>query len=122
MKRVIASILVVLVFLVLVPYVFSLTAKQQPGQKIERFTGRVASISTPDMKMVVESMKASMTFEIGGARLNGYKTVNNIKEGDRVTVQYVMHQGKATARTITKNKSYRGNGPLGPVMALHDAR
>ena len=122
MKRVIASILVVLVFLVLVPYVFSLTAKQQPGQKIERFTGRVASISTPDMKMVVESMKASMTFEIGGARLNGYKTVNNIKEGDRVTVQYVMHQGKATARTITKNKSYLGNGPLGPVMALHDAR
>lgn len=95
-KRVIACILVTAVFLILVPHVFSLTAKQQPGQKVERFTGRVISISASDMKMAVESMKAGMTFEIGGARLNGYRTINNIKEGGRVTVQYVMHQGKAT--------------------------
>lgn len=72
--------------------------------------------------MVVESMKAGMTFEIGSAKLNGYRTINNIKEGDHVTVQYVMHQGKATARTITKNKSYRGDEPLGLVIALYDAR
>jgi len=122
MKRVIASILVVVVFLVLVPHVFSLTPKEQPSQKIERFTGRVTSISASDMKMVVESMKAGMTFDIGGARLKGYKTFNNIKEGDRVTVQYVMRQGKATARTITKNKSYRGDGSSGLVIALHDVR
>lgn len=106
-KKIITSILVV-VFLTLASQVLALTPKAQKGQKIERFTGRVASIDISEMTMVVESRNAGMTFDIGGAKLKGYKTVNNIREGDRVTVQFVMSQGKATARTITKNKSYRG--------------
>jgi hypothetical protein len=113
MRKMILSIIVTAVFAAFVSHAPALTPKPQKGQKIERFTGRVTSISVADMTMVVESVKAGMTFEIGGARLKGYKTVNNIRTGDRVTVQYVMSQGKATARVITKNKSYRGDSPQG---------
>lgn len=111
MRRVIIPVIVMAVFAVFVSQAPALTPKPQKGQKIERFTGRVTSISLSDLTMVVESMKVGMTFEIGGARLKGYKAVKNIRTGDRVTVQYVMSQGKATARVITKNKSYRGDSP-----------
>lgn len=47
-----------------------------------------------------------MTFDMNGVKLKGYKTIANIQEGDRVIVQYVMHEGNATARTLIKNKSY----------------
>jgi len=119
-KKIITSILVVVVFLTLASQVLALTPKPQKGQKIERLTGRVTSIDTSEMTMVVESRNAGMTFDIGGAKLKGYKTVNNIKEGDRVTVQFVMSRGKATARTITKNKSYRGGSAAGVAIISSD--
>ncbi len=111
MRRVIISIVVMVVFAAFAPHVSAFTPKPQKGQKIERFTGRVTSVNAAEMTMVVESMKTGMTFEIGGAGLKGYKRINNIRTGDHVTVQYIMSQGKATARTITKNKSYRGSSP-----------
>ncbi|NLT22106.1 MAG: hypothetical protein GXX82_03580 [Syntrophorhabdus sp.] len=107
MRKVIISLFVVAAFLAVSSQVFALTPKPQKGQKTERFTGRVTSVNVLGMTMVVESMKAGMTFDIGGAKLTGYKTVDRIREGDRVTVQYLMSQGKATARTITKNRSYQ---------------
>jgi len=121
-RRVIFSIIVMAVFAAFVSHAPALTPKPQKGQKIERFTGRVTSISVAEMTMVVESMKTGMTFEIGGARLKGYKTVNNIRTGDRVTVQYVMSQGKAAARVITKNKSYGGDSPRGTATIPNDHR
>ena len=108
MRRVIIPVIVMAVFAVFVSQAPALTPKPQKGQKIERFTGRVTSVNVLGMTMVVESMKAGMTFDIGGAKLTGYKTVDRIREGDRVTVQYLMSQGKAMARTITKNRSYQG--------------
>lgn len=120
MRRVIISIIVMAVFAVFVSHAPALTPKPQKGQKIERFTGRVTSISVAEMTMVVESIKAGMSFEIGGARLKGYNTVNNISQGDRVTVQYVMSQGKATARVITKNKPYRRGSPQGASAILNE--
>lgn len=107
-KAVIISIVMVVALFAFASRASALTPKPQKGQKIERFTGRVTSINVSEMTMVVESMKAGMTFEIAGATLKGYKAASSIKAGDRVTVQYVMHQGKATARTITRNKSYQG--------------
>lgn len=108
MRKVVVSLFLVVAFLAVSCQVFALTPEPQKGQKIERFTGRVTSVNVAGMQMVVESMTAGMTFEIGGAKLTGYRTIDGIREGDRVTVQYLMSRGKATARTITKNKSYRG--------------
>jgi len=107
MRKIVISLFVMAVFVAFVSQVFALTPEPRKGQKMERFTGRVTSVDISDMTMVVESMKAGMTFEIGAARVKGYKTINSVKKGDRVTVQYVMGQGTATARTITKNKPYR---------------
>jgi len=75
--------------------------------KVERFTGRVTSVNTSDMAIVVESKKSGMTFEVGAAKFKGCSSIGNIREGDRVTVQYVMKEGKAIARIVQKNKSYR---------------
>jgi translation initiation factor IF-1 len=122
MRKVFISIIVVAVLAAFISHALALTPKPQKGQKIERFTGRVTSISVAEMTMVIESMKAGMSFEIGGARLKGYNTVNNIRPGDRVTVQYVMSQGKATARVIAKNKSYRGDSPQGIATIMNDRK
>jgi hypothetical protein len=81
---------------------YCVTTQPPTSQKIEKFTGRVTSINLEDSTIVVQSAKAGMTFEVKGAKLKGYKMVANIKEGDRVMVQYVMHEGRATARTLTK--------------------
>lgn len=106
MKKAITGMTVVLFLFLAVSPVFSLTPQPPKSQKIERFTGRVTSANLENSTIVVQSMKAGMTFDVKSAKLKGYKAVANIKEGDRVTVQYVMHEGKATARTVTRNKSY----------------
>lgn len=106
MKKIIISISIVLFLLIAVSPGFSLTPQPPKSQKIERFTGRIASVNLEDSAIVVQSTKSGMTFDMNGVKLKGYKTIANIKEGDRVTIQYVMHEGKATARTLTKNKSY----------------
>ncbi|MCK9227946.1 MAG: hypothetical protein PHT96_04665 [Syntrophorhabdaceae bacterium] len=105
-KHIVAISIVWFLFFAVAP-VFSVTPHPPKSQKIERFTGRVTSVNMEDSVLVVQSMKADMTFDLKGARLKGYKTISDIKEGDRVTVQYVMHEGKATVRTLTKNRPYR---------------
>ncbi len=102
MKRAIIAISVFAFVFAFVLTGHSLTPQPPSGQKIEKFTGRVTSVNLEDSTIVVQSAKAGMTFNVKGAKLKGYKMVANIKEGDRVTVQYVMHEGKATARTVTK--------------------
>jgi hypothetical protein len=103
MKKAIIALCAVVLFLGFVQTGYSLTPQSPAkGQKIERFTGRVISVSLEDSSIVVQSAKAGMTFDVKGAKLKGYKMIANIKEGDRVTVQYVMHEGKATARTLTR--------------------
>ncbi len=102
MKKAIIALCVVAFFLAFVPTGHSLTPRPPKGQKIEKLTGRVISVNLEDSTIVVQSPGAGMTFEVKGAKLKGYKMVANIKVGDRVTVQYVMHEGKATARTVAK--------------------
>lgn len=106
MKKAIISVCIVLFLFFVAAPGFSLTPQPPKSQKIERFTGRVTSVDLEDAAIVVQSMKAGMTFDVKGVKLKGYKAIANIKEGDRVTVQYVMYEGKATARTLTRNKSY----------------
>lgn len=103
MKKAIIALCAVVFFLGFAQTGYSLTPQPpSKGQKIEKLTGRVTSVNLEDSTIVVQSAKAGMTFNVKGAKLKGYKMVANIKEGDRVTVQYVMREGKATARTLVK--------------------
>lgn len=106
MKKIIISTSIVLFLLIAVSPGFSLTPQPPKSQKIQRFAGRVTSVNLEDSVIVVQSTKSGMTFDMNGVKLKGYKTIANIQEGDRVIVQYVMHEGNATARTLIKNKSY----------------
>ncbi len=107
MRKSITVICIVFLLCLVSSQGFSLTPQPPKSQKVEKFAGRVTSVNHEDSTIVVQSIKAGMTFDVKSAKLKGYKTVTGIKENDRVTVQYVMHEGKATARTLTKNKSYR---------------
>ncbi len=108
MKKVLAAVAVLACFIAFTSDTVARTLppKQTGTAKVERFTGRVISVNAPDMTMVVESKVSGMTFDIGKAKLKGYSSIRSIKEGDRVTVQYVMKEGKAAAKIINKNKSY----------------
>lgn len=108
MKKALSFLLILLCFTVFTTEAAARTMAPKPpkAMKVERFTGRVTSVSIPDMTMVAESKKAGMTFDLGAARFKGYHSINNIKEGDRVTVQYVMKEGRAIARVVNKNRSY----------------
>ena len=106
MKKTIISVCIVLFLFIVVSPGFSLTPQPPKSQKIERFTGRVTSVNLEDAAIVVQSMKTGMTFDVERRKTQRIQGDCEYKEGDRVTVQYVMHEGKATARTLTRNKSY----------------
>jgi hypothetical protein len=107
MKRLVLSICIFVLFFFIASPGSTLTPQPAKGQKIEKFTGRVAAVNLQESTLAVQSTKSGMTFDVKSAKLKGYDAIGNIKEGDRVTVHYVMHEGRATARTLTKNKSYR---------------
>jgi hypothetical protein len=46
-----------------------------------------------------------MTLDTASARLKGYKTMNDIKVGDKIMVKYAMREDRAYAKIITKRKS-----------------
>ena len=107
MKRILIVLSILAFLFTFAADVFSLTPdKSKRTVKVERFTGRVTSVNVAERTVVVESAKAGMTFDLGGAKFKGYKTIENIREGDRVTVQYVMKEGRAIARILSRNKSY----------------
>ncbi len=109
MKKVVLVISILVCLVAFTVDVFPGTPPPKPPKvmKVERFTGRVTSVNVSDMAIVAESKKSGMTFEVGAAKFKGYSSIGNIREGDRVTVQYVMKEGKAIARIVQKNKSYR---------------
>ena len=107
MRRSVLSICIFVLLFFMASPGSALTAQPAKGQKIEKFTGKVAAVNLQESTLAVQSTKSGMTFDVKNTKLKGYEAIGNIKEGDRVTVHYVMHEGKATARTLTKNKSYR---------------
>ncbi|MHB8109242.1 MAG: hypothetical protein ACYDHW_04320 [Syntrophorhabdaceae bacterium] len=101
---------------------WGIAQKAPKSQKMERFVGRVTAVNVEDTTITVEAKKTVMTFNTAETRSKGYKARETIKEGDRVTVQYVMEQGKPAARIITKNKSYTGKIRLDQGVAVQGER
>jgi hypothetical protein len=80
---------------------------QRPG-KTETITGRVSEVGVDAQTIVVIWKKAGMTLDTASARMKGYRTMSDIKPGDKVMVKYAMREGRAYAKVITKRKSATG--------------
>ncbi len=63
-------------------------AKPKPKKPKAGFSGSVTAIDLAAKEMTVKGAKDSVTFDINGAALKGYKSVDQIKKGDKVLVKY----------------------------------
>ena len=100
---------IILVFLCAVLAVtaatLAVTPKPQRPGRTETITGKVSEVNVDAQTVVVIWKNAGMTLDTASARLKGYKTMNDIKVGDKIMVKYAMREDRAYAKIITKRKS-----------------
>jgi uncharacterized cupredoxin-like copper-binding protein len=93
------SMAICLLFLIsLILPVHSSEAQQTHG----KLSGKVIQIIKKTKSMTVLGMEGGMSFEAAKAKFKGYRSFKEVKQGDEVTVEFTMKQGKAIAHTIEK--------------------
>ena len=81
------------------------TAPMGPKPKAMEYVGTIAMIDTMAKGMVVTGRKGEMTFDVSMAKWQPYKSMNEVKQGDSVTVRYMEKDGKMMASSVTKAKA-----------------
>jgi uncharacterized alpha/beta hydrolase family protein len=71
--------------------------------KTHAYWGTVASIDAAAKVLVVKTKKGEKTFEVAGSKWRGYKSMDDVKAGQRVTVRYMEKEGKMVATIVTKH-------------------
>ncbi len=123
MKRVLVVALVMLVSLVFVSALFAQAtteprgdtapstapmgkepAKAAPKAKTMSYTGEVTKVDAMGKSIVVKGKKGEMTFDVGMAKWRTYKSMDEVKQGDTVTVRYMEKDGKMMASSVAKGK------------------
>ena len=69
------------------------------------YVGTIAMIDTMAKGMVVTGRKGEMTFDVSMTKWQPYKSMNEVKQGDSVTVRYMEKDGKMMASSVTKAKA-----------------
>ena len=78
--------------------------KKAPAKaKTHEYTGTVASTDAATKMLVVKGKKGEMTFDVAGSKWKGYKAMDEVKEGQKVTVRYIEKDGKMTATAVAKS-------------------
>jgi hypothetical protein len=54
--------------------------------------------------IIVKGKKGEMTFDVSMAKWKHYKSMDEVKQGDTVTVKYTKREGKMMASSVTKGK------------------
>jgi hypothetical protein len=73
--------------------------------KTHKYWGTVASIDAAAKMLVVKSKKGEKTFDVADSKWHGYKSVDDVKAGQKVTVRYMEKEGKMFATVVTKHKT-----------------
>jgi hypothetical protein len=79
--------------------------KMAPKPKAMEYVGTIAMIDTMAKGMVVTGRKGEMTFDVSMTKWQPYKSMNEVKQGDSVTVRYMEKDGKMIASSVTKAKA-----------------
>jgi microtubule-associated protein 1 len=108
MKRALLIAVLVVVSVALVSTVF---AAEQKAPKAMTFKGAVVSVDAKTNMLVVKGEKKDMSFNVTGAKWDGYKAVDELKAGDKVVVKYVEKEGKMMATTVGKAPAKTAKAP-----------
>jgi hypothetical protein len=109
------ALFILFALLISAAFVTAVFAQNQPQAvaakpKTHAYTGTVASVDAAAKMLVVKGKKGEMTFEVAGSKWKGYKTMDDVKAGQKVTVRYMEKEGKMVATVVamstagTKNK------------------
>ncbi len=111
MKKTLVIVLSLLISAALVTTVFAQEKKAEPAKpaaaaqkapKALHYAGAVASIDSAAKMIAVKGKKAEMKFDVAGAKWKGYKAMDEVKAGDKVTVTYMEKDGKMVAALVAK--------------------
>jgi Cu/Ag efflux protein CusF len=107
MKRTLLVLLVLLISAAFVTTVFAQTpSKQAPATEkapaVHKLAGAVLAVDAAAKTVSVKGSKAEVTFDVASAKWAGYKAIDEVKAGDKVSVKYVEKDGKMVATHIAK--------------------
>jgi uncharacterized alpha/beta hydrolase family protein len=78
--------------------------KKAPAKpKTHEYTGTVASMDAAAKMLVIKGKKGEMTFDVAGSKWKGYKAMDEVKAGQKVTVKYMEKDGKMMATAVAKS-------------------
>ncbi len=78
--------------------------KMAPKAKTMRYTGEVTKVDAMGKMIMVKGKKGEMSFDVSMAKWKPYKSMDEVKQGDPVTVRYMEKGGKMMASSVTKGK------------------
>ena len=107
MKRTLLVLLVLLISAAFVTTVFAQApAKTAPAAEkapaVHKMAGEVLAVDAAAKMLTVKGPKGEVKFNVAGAKWAGYKAMDEVKAGDKVSVQYVEKGGKMVATHIAK--------------------
>jgi hypothetical protein len=75
-------------------------AAEKKAPKTKTYAGQVISMEAN--MLVVKGKKGEMSFDVTGAKMSGYKLMDEVKAGDKITVKYRKKEGKTMATLVRK--------------------
>lgn len=76
--------------------------KAAPKAKTMTYVGDVTKVDAMAKTIMVKGTKGEMTFDVSMANWKPYKSMDEVKQGDPVTVKYMEKEGKMMASSVTK--------------------
>jgi hypothetical protein len=111
MKRALLIAVLVAVSVALVSTVF---AAEKKAPKAMTFKGVVASMDAAGKMLVVKGEKGEKTFNVATAQWGEFKSMDEVKAGDKVIVKYMEKEGKMVATMVGKAAA---KAPKAPAKA-----
>jgi hypothetical protein len=94
------ALLILFVLILSASFVTVAFAAEKKAPKTMTYTGQAVSMEAN--MLVVKGKKGEMTFDVTGAKTSGYKMMDEVKAGDKVTVKYTKREGKTMATLVKK--------------------
>lgn len=102
MKRAFMIVLIALIGLAFVTIGFAAT--KDSSMKSQQYTGTVSSVDSSAKNLVVKGKDGEKTFDTTDAKWKGYASLDDVKAGDRVTVNYTKQDDTMKATNVAKAK------------------
>ena len=99
--------------------------KKAPKSKSMQYAGIIALVDVTAKGIVVKGRKGEMTFDVSMAKWKPYRSMDEVKQGDPVTVRYTEKDGEMMASSVTKESEKKemkkeakpGAKPIKPASA-----